>query len=280
MYIRGAIPGLAAVSSDAIIARKSDVLKRYLAAVNEGIEATRKDPKAAAAALGKVSPGGPAQDVVEAQVPDIGTATFTSMATGGGGPSPPTATSIELVEGNNQTAPAGTVVPIRPAVRVRDQAGAPIAGIPVTFVVTGGDGSVQEADQLTDADGLGLVPVTNKSITEFYPNVEMPAKTYPWQTKAVPTVAVKSVLVSFDFRRLDCENVGRFAQILASNMGWLSDNGHPKWKTVQLDYPLKGWEQYDCVKKYLAKSAPAPAPAKSSSELNPVLDAIKNILKD
>ena len=145
-----------------------------------------------------------------------------------------------------------------------------VAGAPVKLYAEG----------VTDADGLGLVPVTNKSITEFYPNVEMPAKTYPWQTKAVPTVAVKSVLVSFDFRRLDCENVGRFAQILASNMGWLSDNGHPKWKTVQLDYPLKGWEQYDCVKKYLAKSAPAPAPAKSSSELNPVLDAIKNILKD
>ena len=33
----------------------------------------------------------PGQNVVEAQVPDIGTATFTSMATGGGGPSPPTA---------------------------------------------------------------------------------------------------------------------------------------------------------------------------------------------
>jgi NitT/TauT family transport system substrate-binding protein len=63
-----AIPGLAAVSSDAIIARKPDVLKRYLAAVNEGIEATRKDPKAAAAALVKVSPGGPTQDIVEAQV--------------------------------------------------------------------------------------------------------------------------------------------------------------------------------------------------------------------
>ena len=82
-----------------------------------------------------------------------------------------------------------------------------VAGAPVKLYAEG----------VTDADGLGLVPVTNKSITEFYPNVEMPAKTYPWQTKAVPTVAVKSVLVSFDFRRLDCENVGRFAQILASN---------------------------------------------------------------
>jgi TRAP transporter TAXI family solute receptor len=144
-----------------------------------------------------------------------------------------------------------------------------VAGAPVKLFTEG----------VAEADGLALVPVTNKSITEFYPNVELPARSYPWQAQAVPTVAVKSVLVSFDFRRLDCDNVGRFAQVLSTNMGWLSDNGHPKWKAVKLDYPLKGWEQYDCVRKYLARTAPAPAVAKSS-ELNPVMDAIKNILKD
>lgn len=63
-----AIPGLAAVSSNAVIAKKPDALKRYLAAVNEGIDATRKDPKAATAAIGKAWPGGPSADVVEAQV--------------------------------------------------------------------------------------------------------------------------------------------------------------------------------------------------------------------
>jgi uncharacterized protein len=144
-----------------------------------------------------------------------------------------------------------------------------VAGAPVKLFAEG----------VSEADGLALVPVANKSITEFYPNVELPAKTYAWQPQPLPTVAVKSVLVSFDFRRLDCENVGRFAQILSSNMGWLSDNGHPKWKSVKLDYPLKGWEQYDCVKKYLPRTAAAPAAGKAA-EGNPVMDAIKNILKD
>ncbi|MBS0339917.1 MAG: ABC transporter substrate-binding protein [Proteobacteria bacterium] len=63
-----AIPGLAAVSSNAAIAKKPDVLKRYLAAVNQGIEATRKDPKAATSAISKAWKGGPAPEVVEAQV--------------------------------------------------------------------------------------------------------------------------------------------------------------------------------------------------------------------
>ena len=143
-----------------------------------------------------------------------------------------------------------------------------VAGAPVKLFTEG----------VAEADGLALVPVTNKSITEFYPNVELPARSYPWQAQAVPTVAVKSVLVSFDFRRLDCDNVGRFAQILSTNMGWLSDNGHPKWKAVKLDYPLKGWEQYDCVRKYLTRTAAAPAPSKPAE--NPILDAIKNALRD
>jgi len=131
-------------------------------------------------------------------------------------------------------------------------------------------------DSVTETDGLALIPIYNKSITEFYPVVQIPAKTYAWQSGAVDTVAVKSVLVSYDFRRLDCDYVGRFAQIVATNVDWLKKNGHPKWQFVDFDFPLKGWEQYDCVRKYLSK--PAPAPAKGKASANPVMDAIKEIL--
>jgi TRAP transporter TAXI family solute receptor len=144
-----------------------------------------------------------------------------------------------------------------------------VAGAPVKLFAEG----------VSESDGLALVPITNKSVTEFYPSVDVPAGTYAWQRTPLSTVAVKSVLVSFDFRRLDCDNVGRFAQVMASNMNWLVDNGHPKWKSVKLDYPLKGWEQYDCVRKYLPRTAASPAPARAA-ESNPVLDAIKNVLRD
>lgn len=132
------------------------------------------------------------------------------------------------------------------------------------------------AENVTGTDGLALITISNKNIDEFYPSAEIPANTYPWQAKAVRTVAVKAVLISFDYRRTDCENVGNFAQLLSANLDWLLKNGHPKWKFVNLDSQLKGWEQYDCVKKYLAK--PVRPVAKKSSEINPVLDAIKQIL--
>ncbi len=131
-------------------------------------------------------------------------------------------------------------------------------------------------EDVNEDDGLALIPITNKSIVEFYPTAEIPATTYAWQAKAVNTVAVKAVLVSFNFRRANCEYVGKFGQILSENMDWLRENGHPKWKFVDLDFPLKGWEQYDCVKKYLAKK-PEAAP-KPSVDLNPILKAVKDIL--
>jgi hypothetical protein len=71
--------------------------------------------------------------------------------------------------------------------------------------------------------------------------------------------------------------VGKFAQILNENMDWLKENGHPKWNYVDLEFPLKGWEQYDCVNKYLVKK-PKAAP-KSSVDINPILKAVKDILK-
>jgi uncharacterized protein len=132
-------------------------------------------------------------------------------------------------------------------------------------------------DDVTAADDFVLVPILNKSITEFYPRSEVPAGVYPWQGTAVSTVAVKATLVSFDFKKRECDTVGRFAQVLAGGMDWLRKNGHSKWKTVDLDYPLKGWEQYDCVRKALGKSS-ASAPLRAGG--NPVFDAMKEALSD
>jgi len=140
-----------------------------------------------------------------------------------------------------------------------------VAGLPVKLFT----------ESVSEADGLALIPILNKSITEFYPNVQIPARTYAWQPNPVDTVAVKAVLVSYDFRRLDCEYVGQFAQIVSTNLDWLKRNGHPKWQFVDFNYPLKGWEQYDCVRKYIGRRAPA---AKAKSSLIPVLEAIKEIL--
>jgi uncharacterized protein len=143
-----------------------------------------------------------------------------------------------------------------------------VAGYPVKLL----------KEDVTDTDNLVLIPITNKSVLEFYPSAEIPAGVYPWQAAAVNTAAVKAVLVSFDFRRRDCDNVGKFAQIVSRNLDSLQKTGHAKWKAVDLNYPLRGWEQYDCVQKYLGKTAPATAAPPARSSQNPVFDAIKGAL--
>jgi TRAP transporter TAXI family solute receptor len=129
-------------------------------------------------------------------------------------------------------------------------------------------------ESVASADDLKILPIHNKTILEYYPSAEIPANTYSWQKETVKTAAVKAVLVSFNFRRTNCDYVGRFAEVLHDSLDWLKENGHPKWKTVDLNYPLKGWEQYDCVKRYL-NTGPPPSP---KDKLNPVLEAIKDHL--
>ena len=143
-----------------------------------------------------------------------------------------------------------------------------VAGLPVKLF----------AEDVTAGDGLALIPITNKSILEFYPSTEVPAKTYTWQDQATTTIAVKAVLVSYDFRTQTCANVGEFAKILYDNLDWLRANGHPKWKSVDLNVPVKGWEQYDCVKRAI-QSAKGSAPRTPRGE-NPVFDAIKKMFSD
>jgi hypothetical protein len=65
--------------------------------------------------------------------------------------------SMEAMAGNEQTATVATAVATRPAVVVRDQDGNALGGIPVTFKVTGGGGSLTGANPVTDTDGLASV---------------------------------------------------------------------------------------------------------------------------
>jgi hypothetical protein len=65
--------------------------------------------------------------------------------------------SVALSAGDNQGAMAGTALPTRPAVLVKDASGNPAPGKTVTFAVTGGGGSLTGAVVTTDANGIAAV---------------------------------------------------------------------------------------------------------------------------
>ncbi len=67
------------------------------------------------------------------------------------------ATQVALSAGDNQTATVNTTVAVPPAVLVRDQFGNPVAGVNVTFGVTGGGGSVTGGSATSGAGGVAAV---------------------------------------------------------------------------------------------------------------------------
>ncbi len=77
--------------------------------------------------------------------------TFT--ATGTAGP----ATQISKAAGDNQSATAGSTLPVAPAVLVGDQFNNPVAGITVSYAVASGGGSVTGAAPVSGTDGLAVI---------------------------------------------------------------------------------------------------------------------------
>jgi uncharacterized protein len=143
-----------------------------------------------------------------------------------------------------------------------------VAGAPVKLFV----------EDVKSADGLSLVPITSKKILDFYPGAQIPSNMYSWQDQAVNTVAVKAVLMSYDFRKLNCDYVGQFASALQDKLEWLKGNGHPKWKAVDLNSSVKGWEQYDCVRKAIQPVSRRVSPKPAAP--NPVVAAIKKMFSE
>src|SRR5215208_4459196 len=73
------------------------------------------------------------------------------------GPPGLVATSIAANSPTSQNAAPGAAVAVPPSVIVKDQNGAPLAGINVTFVVTSGGGAVTGANATTSSTGIATV---------------------------------------------------------------------------------------------------------------------------
>ena len=76
----------------------------------------------------------------------------TTSSGGGGDPGIPT--SVAISSGDNQSAVVSTLLPRFPVVLVSDAEGRAVAGVPVSFTIVDGGGTVSPASSTTDASGL------------------------------------------------------------------------------------------------------------------------------
>jgi adhesin/invasin len=96
--------------------------------------------------------GGPGARTLIFAAAGYASAISTPVSLGVGAPA-----AVAISAGDGQSVTAGAAVPVPPAVIVRDAGGTPLAGIPVTFAVNSGGGSVTGANATTRVDGVATV---------------------------------------------------------------------------------------------------------------------------
>ncbi len=99
---------------------------------------------------------------------------------------------------------------------------------------------------------LAGVAIDDPAVLERYNSSQLTSDDYGWIDGKLDTVRVRSVLMTYDFKREQCQNVGMVANRIKANLKALKEgSGHPKWAEVALDAPLPGWKLYSCVSKYV-----------------------------
>lgn len=109
-----------------------------------------------------------------------------------------------------------------------------------------------------DASRFHLLPIADRTLQSVYVPAQIPAGTYPFQSSAVDVVAVKAVLMTYEFNprrnnyhRASCKAVSDIAHVVTQSFGALQENGHPKWKQVDLNDLPPGWDVGACVNEGL-----------------------------
>jgi TRAP transporter TAXI family solute receptor len=137
-----------------------------------------------------------------------------------------------------------------------------------------------DAKFLNLVDKVHFVPLNHPDILRGeYVTSAISSNDYAWFDGDIQTIAVKAVLVSYDFSskansyyELRCEQLALLGQAIRENIDKLKQNGHPKWKEVNLDQKVGIWPLDKCS-RYLAGHQDI----KDSKEniLNELLDYLK-----
>ncbi len=98
-----------------------------------------------------------------------------------------------------------------------------------------------------------FVPLDDSRMLREYQPAQISQADYEWMTGSVATIAVKTVLMSFDFSDKQnpyfvqrCQQLAKLGQAIRANIGQLRQTGHPKWKEVNLDEPVGIWKLDRC----------------------------------
>lgn len=133
------------------------------------------------------------------------------------------------------------------------------AGTIDAFFYVAGAPAALFADPRIDANRFHLLPITEQPLLSTYNAATLPAGTYPFEKDKLDLIAVKAVLMTFDYdpkrnayHRESCTAVADFSSLILGGLDALKQTGHPKWQSVDLTALPPGWQVGSCVKLGLA----------------------------
>lgn len=98
-----------------------------------------------------------------------------------------------------------------------------------------------------------FVPLDDPKMIQEYASAKIGPTDYPWLESETPTIAVKAVLMSFDFSGKQspyftqrCGQLATLGQAIRANIDTLRQTGHAKWKEVDLDEKVGIWPLDPC----------------------------------
>lgn len=123
-----------------------------------------------------------------------------------------------------------------------------------------------------------FVPLNHEAILKEYVASDISTSDYAWFDGHIPTVAVKAVLIGYDFSKgktayykMRCNQLGILGQAIRDNIDALKKNGHPKWAEVDLDQEIGVWTRDTCSQTLQTRNEPA-----SKGLHEKIIDAIKS----
>ena len=127
-----------------------------------------------------------------------------------------------------------------------------VAGKPVNLFTKVGN-LITKPEFATMLANVHFVPLDDPRMLREYQPAKIGPADYEWLPSDVSTIAVKAVLMSFDFsgkqnpyfvRR--CQQLAKLGQAIRANIGQLRQTGHPKWKEVNMDEKVGVWQLDTC----------------------------------
>ncbi|WP_185962124.1 TAXI family TRAP transporter solute-binding subunit [Palleronia caenipelagi] len=131
-----------------------------------------------------------------------------------------------------------------------------LAGDIDAFFYVGGAPLKLLADPRLTPENSQLLPLDDPRLADYYVSSTIPAGTYAFQPTDYNGLAVKAVLMTYDFSsnpssyfKQSCAIVTDVTRAVWENIDALKQSGHPKWQAVDLQDVPPGWEKDECVRR-------------------------------